>query len=630
MITFNNTNKTSALALAPTEKTMQSKLFSDEGMQQQMECLIWLAEFWLHAKVATDDHPILEREGARSFGLKCLGDSLLISMSDVTGTIHGIQFIYPDGTHEIVGEPNTNGHFFQISVPKDCTVAITIDYLTAAFIHKNTGHCVMVAFTLGNILPVAEIIRKSCPTHRIIIILRDDQLTENSKEMVDAIKTACVVNPNLAVYVSENITQPIFKIKTSLDINGDSQDKGLLIEDAILACVTPGYGEDCTNVTPESPQTGVCDVVTDKTAKAGENMSEGKTDFVDVEPYKDPVDAVKLLNDIAFTVKRFIVCSDKVVDAVTLWIAMTWYIDVLQVAPLAVIMAPEKRCGKSQLLFLIGRLVRRAIAAGNITSAALFRVIDAWNPTLLLDEADTFLCRNKELLGVLNCGHTRNSAYILRVVDDEPTKFSVFGAKAIAGIGRLTETLMDRSIVFELRRKLPHESTERLRYAEPDLFETLAAKLARFAIDHREQVRTARPALPEQLNDRAQDNWEPLLAIADIVGGEWPVRARQAAVSISGGNSSTRSVGEELLRDIQSIFAEKGVDRVFSKNLIENLCADEERPWASFDRGKSISPRQVSSQLHEYGILPRSVRIGSATAKGYMVDQFEEAFQRYL
>jgi len=248
----------------------------------------------------------------------------------------------------------------------------------------------------------------------------------------------------------------------------------------------------------------------------------------------------------------------------------------------------------------------------------------------LLDEADTFLQKNKELWGVLNCGHTRSSAYVFRVVDDKPTKFCVWGAKVISGIGKLADTLMDRSIVFELRRKLPDEPIERLRYAELDLFEALVAKLTRFALDHAEQVRTTRPNLPEQLNDRAQDNWEPLLAIADIVGGDWPERARQAALAISGSNGPTRSVGEELLRDIQAIFTERDTDRVFSKNLIGDLCADEERPWASYNRGKSISPRQVSSQLREYGILPRSIRIGSSTAKGYMLEQFEEAFKRYI
>lgn len=146
---------------------------------------------------------------------------------------------------------------------------------------------------------------------------------------------------------------------------------------------------------------------------------------------------------------------------------MTWFIDVVQVAPLAVITAPEKRCGKSQLLFILGRLVYRPLAASNITAAALFRSIDLWGPTLLIDEADAFIKDNEELRGLLNCGHTRDSAYIIRVVGDNftPTRFNVWGAKALAGIGHLSETLMDRSVTLELRRKTPYEKVDRLRHA---------------------------------------------------------------------------------------------------------------------------------------------------------------------
>ena len=115
---------------------------------------------------------------------------------------------------------------------------------------------------------------------------------------------------------------------------------------------------------------------------------------------------------------------------------------------------------------------------------------------------------NEKLRGMINCGHTRDSAHIIRVVDDEftPTVFNVWGAKALAGIGHLSDTIMDRAIILELRRKLPHESIERLRHAESLVFKTLSAKLARFAADYAHSVQQTRPELPDSLNDRAQDN----------------------------------------------------------------------------------------------------------------------------
>lgn len=180
-----------------------------------------------------------------------------------------------------------------------------------------------------------------------------------------------------------------------------------------------------------------------------ENADNGLS-FDDVEPWPDPIEPAQLLTDISDTVKRFIVCQSETADAVALWAAMTWFIDVVQVAPLAVITAPEKRCGKSLLLFLLGRLSYRPLTASNISPAALFRAVDAWKPTLFVDEADAFMKNNEELRGLINCGHTRDSAYIVRVVGDDhtPRKFNVWGAKAIAGIGHLADTLMDRAILL--------------------------------------------------------------------------------------------------------------------------------------------------------------------------------------
>ncbi len=349
------------------------------------------------------------------------------------------------------------------------------------------------------------------------------------------------------------------------------------------------------------------------------------------EPWPDDIDPSQLLTDIAVTVRRFIICEKETVHAVALWVAMTWFIDVVQVAPLAIITAPEKRCGKSQLLFLLGRLSARAITTSSISPAALYRTIDAWCPTLLIDEADAFMKDNEELRGLLNSGHTRESAYVIRTVGDSftPTKFNTWGAKALAGIGHVADTLMDRAVILELRRKLPHEEVGRIRHAEPNLFADLCSKLARFAEDYRDQVRQARPQLPHSLNDRAQDNWEPLLAIAMTAGDDWLQLGTTAALKLSGSESAMQTVGTELLADIQEIFGDDR-DRITTAELIRLLCADVEKPWATFNRGLSISPRQVAKRLREYGILSHTIRLGVETAKGYTLDQCREAFSRYI
>ncbi|PJB70489.1 MAG: hypothetical protein CO093_07525 [Alphaproteobacteria bacterium CG_4_9_14_3_um_filter_47_13] len=354
--------------------------------------------------------------------------------------------------------------------------------------------------------------------------------------------------------------------------------------------------------------------------------------FPAIEPCSEAVDGAALLEEIAETIRRFIVCDPETVTAATLWIVFTWLIDRVQVAPLAVITAPEKRCGKSQLLDLIGRLSRRPLVASNISPAAIFRVIEAHAPTLLIDEADAFLKDNEEARGILNSGHTRQSAYVIRVVGEDhiPTQFSTWGAKAISGIGVLADTLMDRAVVLELRRKLPHENVQRLRHADPADFQRLTSMLARYSEDTGRMTEAARPLLPDSLNDRAQDNWEPLLAIADNAGGNWPQLAREAALKISGIEQESSSLTAELLADIREIFEIKRVERLSTVDLLQELNVDDVKPWATYNRGKPMNPRQLAKRLGEYRIKPQTIRMGTGTVKGFQKAWFDDAFTRYL
>jgi hypothetical protein len=352
--------------------------------------------------------------------------------------------------------------------------------------------------------------------------------------------------------------------------------------------------------------------------------------FASVQPWPEPVDGAALLDEIVSVVRRFVVCDVAVARAAALWSAMTWLMDVVEVAPIAAITAPERRCGKSQLLAVLGRLSSRPLAASNITPAALFRVIEAWNPTLLLDEADAFMRENEELRGLLNSGHTRDSAFVIRTVGDDhtPKHFGTWGAKAIAAIGVLASTLMDRSIVLALRRKLKGERVEKLRYADRDLFAQLCQKLARWAADNADAVRAARPVVPDSLHDRAADNWEPLAQIAEVAGGAWPALARTAALTLSG--EGDPDSGAALLADIQTIFATQQVERISMRDLLNHLNADDEAPWRNFDHGRPMTVRQLGRELAPYDIKSKTVRIGRDAPSGYTEDQFRDSFARYL
>lgn len=372
----------------------------------------------------------------------------------------------------------------------------------------------------------------------------------------------------------------------------------------------------------------------DRLTAPGEAESEAANSdiFAEVEPWADPVDGADLLDDITHALARHVIADKETLRAAALWATFTWFVDVVQVAPIANITAPEKRCGKSILLTALGKLANRPLQVSNIAPAALFRSIELWSPTLLIDEVDAFLAAHDDARGILNAGFTRDSAIVIRCVGDDhmPTPFNVWGAKALCGIGKIADTLADRSVPLRLRRRTPGENVESLRHSDPALWERLRSRLARFVQDSAGAIGKARPTQIAGLNDRANDAWEPLLAIADLVGEHWPKSARNAAITLHGLEGEAPSVGAELLADVKAVFDDKCTSKLFSADLLEALIADEEAPWATWNRGKPMSPRQLSAKLADFGIKSKDVRQGFDVKKGYHLEQFADAFGRYL
>ena len=202
-------------------------------------------------------------------------------------------------------------------------------------------------------------------------------------------------------------------------------------------------------------------------------------------------------------------------------------------------------------------------------------------------------------------------------------KFSCWCPKAMAAIGRLPETLADRCIIVTMQRKMENEQCERLE--EFDATE-LRRKCARFVEDQGEKIRSWRPEAPRNLSDRALDIWEPLLVLAEVAGGEWPKRAREAAQKLSGGGQRT-SPRVRLLRHIEMLFRTAGSDRLFTRTMVKALNEfDEVR---DLREGDAITEVWLSRQLRDYGVLSKTVWIGEESAKGYSREDFRELFGRY-
>ena len=264
--------------------------------------------------------------------------------------------------------------------------------------------------------------------------------------------------------------------------------------------------------------------------------------FADPAPWPEAVDGAALLDALAHTYRRFVSLPDGGAEALALWVVFTYALEAFDVAPILALCSPLKRCGKTTTEEVTTALAKRPLAAANVTVAALYRTVEQFAPTLIVDEADTFLLTNLALRGILNSGHTRATAFVVRTAGHEPRLFSTWGARMIALIGRLPATLEDRAIVLPMRRRAPGEAVDRmrrdglLRQGDP-----LRRRTARWVADHLPALRAADPAVPAELDDRQADNWRPLLAIADEAGGAWPDLARDRRPHASPGPSPKRT-----------------------------------------------------------------------------------------
>ncbi len=357
----------------------------------------------------------------------------------------------------------------------------------------------------------------------------------------------------------------------------------------------------------------------------------GATEIVtEVKPATDSVSGDKLLSTIKGELLKYVILPGGVAEPITAWIVLTYCYEAFRILPLLGVISPLKRCGKTTLLEVLQGLANKGLAASNISPAAVFRTIEKYSPTLLVDEADTFLKNNDELRGMLNSGHTRTSAYVIRVEGEnhEPVPFSTWGPKAVAMIGMLPDTLQDRSVVVSLRRKAPGETVSRIDIDfERECLE-LRRACQRWADDNMDALKEINPNIPTTNNDRVTDNWTPLLAIAEIAGGEWPELMRKSMLGMFVGTDD--SIGPKLLKDIQDIFKSQSIERIFSDALVEALTDKKESPWCDWNRGKGLTQNGLARLLKPFDVRSKTMRIDEDRRKGYELSSFNDAFKRYI
>jgi len=399
---------------------------------------------------------------------------------------------------------------------------------------------------------------------------------------------------------------------------------------------------------PPIPVTLLDKIVEKERQKIAEEAKAEKDDWVgvnDTRPWAEEVDGAELLDELYATLGDFVIMSDEARCATALWIVFTYVFEAAYVAPKLWIHSPTKKCGKTRLVKVLRHLVKKPLSASRMSPAAFYRLVEARQPTLLLDDFDSWASTSEDFRNILNAGFDKGdeaTVWVCTGDNNEPTPFSVWCPQVISGIGQVKDTVADRCIKIALQRKLRSQKVASTRRRHLGRLQELAQKCVRWADDNLQELHDAEPDVPEAIDDdRAADGWELLLAVADHCGGHWKDRARQAAIKLSGSYRADHDgdIGTELLKDIRAVLEERGyVDaagavkqemkraKVRSLHLVGWLVDLEDRPWREFIKDRPLTPTKMATILRDFRITPR----GDRASRGYRLDALAMAFERYL
>ena len=571
-------------------------------------------------------------------GIRQDGNRLAVGMYNSNGNLCGIQYIGPNGKKRFLKGCSTRGLFFRIGQTGTDKVGIAEGVATGVSFSKASGFDTYVAFGCNNLAAVANHVFS---TGKQVVVCGD--FGEDSARVAETVAAA----------VEGELYVPTFEDKSrGTDANDFAQQHGLkklkadIRKNTALIPPLPDPIDVMANMSPAefhknrdelAAHVGITVVLLEEQVR---NRRQ-EVRFEEIIPWADPVDGTELADAISTELDRHVFVSKSASAAIVCWIFFTHLIDQFRVAPILNINSPIKRCGKTTLLDFLGRTVARPMAASNVTSAAMFRMLELHQPTFLVDEADTFLKVNEELRGILNSGHTKSAAYVMRCAGDDniPRRFCTWGAKAIASIKELPDTITDRSIVIPMRRKLATCKCKRLVEPVPgDVFDQLRRKIAKWCEDNAGDITSKRVRRVKGLHDRAYDNWRPLLQVARTLGPEWYEKVRGDSLKLAAHDAAEDSSAKvQLLQDLQQLFNEEKTDRLTTIFILAELAKKDDRPWPEYKNSNPITDRQMAKLLKDFSIVPKPFnnRKGKTnskrkkTARGYLLKDFRDTFRRY-
>jgi len=377
-------------------------------------------------------------------------------------------------------------------------------------------------------------------------------------------------------------------------------------------------------------------LVTAKRAELGlgdtDDDRQGKPiEFPEIEPWPEEVNGAALLDEIAREIGRYMIMSDTDKTIAAIWAVHAHIYDRFTVSPRLCVRSPVKECGKTTLFSVLSHLVPRELMTASVTPAVIFRMIELYHVTLLIDEAAGMFDEAGEMRRILNCGY-RADGTVIRCVGDsfEPRVFRVFGPVAFALIGTLPSDLHSRCICVNLQRKRAGEEVEPDRIGQMRHLDVLARKIVRWTSDNADAIANANPELPAAVINRRGDLWVVMLSIAKVAGGNWPARVERAIAATAETGDDDAAQLEKLLADIRVVLDTKG-DEISSEALTEALVDMEGRPWAEMGKSrKPLTKAKLAHMLRVPGVSVSPGQVKGGKLRGYRRSQFDDIFARYL
>lgn len=638
--------------------------FNNDDMVKQDAAKNNLIKTWEQSQSANEDHPYLKANNVKPFGIRQQGNELIIPMYDCKDNLQNLQRILPDGKKLFLPDHPTKRCFYVLGKTElPSKIYIAEGYATAATIHEATEQYTVVAFSVNNLPAVAEDIKWDHSDAEIIICADNDVYNSNKNIGLDkASEAAMLIDAKLVAPKFKDLSskpkdfndlailEGINEVRTQLanarkfdevpsntEENQTTKDQDETVSRLAKLSLLE-YGQVRKE---EAAKLNVTVSILDSAVKAVRHLSSSIKDNKNeletgIKPWDQIVAGQEIASEILDLIKKHIILSEHQATILTLWVFGSYCINAFGIFPKLLITSPDKRCGKTTVLSVLRSLVNKALVASNVTSSAMFRSIELWQPTLLIDEGDTFINNdNEDLRGIINSGHTRDTAYVLRTEGDSsnryPKQFSTWTPMAIAMIKNPPDTILDRSLIIKLRRKLSSERVTKWSFENFSKLESLRQKLKRWSDDNLELLKNNKPNISTSSsdNDRANDNWLPLFSIASLISTEWLTKLEETFKSSNGNDDEgNENIGTLLLIDIKKIFEETNTDKIHSSDLVTKLIELEDRPWGEYKHGKAITSNMLARLLSSFGIKSKQIRLGD-NKHGYYFSDFDDTFSRY-